>query len=258
MNDENINKVLDIWASVNIVDSPIKQKLQLEIVNQIASTFALGKYYYMVFNFINLQIEYVHPSIKNILGVDPKDFSIDMFFNLLHPDDLISLHNKESIAREFIYSKIKPEDLPFYKVVYFFRLKNELGDYTTILHQSRAISVTDFGKIQKVLTVHSDITFLDIPFSSKVSFLSQEKPCYFAIETDGNYKIIEKPCKLIFTIREVEIIKHLSEGKTFKEIAEILFVSPNTINYHKKNILKKSGCKNTTHVIVKCIREGII
>ena len=92
--------------------------------------------------------------------------------------------------------------------------------------------------------------------------LSAFNRVFFHVEIKGggnmNYKIIEKPCKLIFTIREVEIIKHLSEGKTFKEIAEILFVSPNTINYHKKNILKKSGCKNTTHVIVKCIREGII
>lgn len=35
-------------------------------------------------------------------------------------------------------------------------------------------------------------------------------------------------------------------------------VSPHTINTHKRNILKKSHCKNTAELVAKCIREGVI
>ncbi len=54
-------------------------------------------------------------------------------------------------------------------------------------------------------------------------------------------------------------LKALEEmkGADFSE-DEILAVSPHTINTHKRNILKKSNCKNTTELITKCIIEGII
>ncbi len=45
--------------------------------------------------------------------------------------------------------------------------------------------------------------------------------------------------KFNFTIKEVEVLKKISLNKTNKEIAEILFISENTVKFHVKNILKK-------------------
>jgi DNA-binding NarL/FixJ family response regulator len=52
-----------------------------------------------------------------------------------------------------------------------------------------------------------------------------------------------------FTTREVEIIKLLASGKTSSDIAEILFISPQTVSKHRSNILKKSGCKSSTELL---------
>ena len=258
MNKENASKVMELWKSVNVTDSPITKQLQLEIVNQIASAFAIGQYYFMVFSFKNLQFDYVDANVKNVLGIDSKDFNLDYFFNQVHPEDLEKLHLKEDTARGFLYEKITPAEIPFYKVVYLLRLKDVAGNYKTILHQSRAINVSDDGKIQQVLTVHSDVTFLDIPFNNKISFISQQKLNYYAIEKDGKYQFTENSFKNIFTKREVEIIKHISEGKTYSQIAALLFRSINTISYHKKNIFRKSECNNSAQLIAKCVRGGII
>lgn len=258
MNNTNANKVMELWKSVNVAERPIKKKLQLEIINQIASAFAMGQYYFVVFNFKNLQFDYVDNTVKDVLGIDSKDFNLELFFNRVHPEDLEKLHLKEDTVRNFLYEKITPAEIPFYKVVYLLRIKDIAGNYKTILHQSRAITVSDDGKIQQVLTVHSDVTFLDIPFNNKISFISQEKPNYYAIEKGGKYLFDENSSKKIFTKRELEIIKKISEGKKYFDIAEELFVSPNTVNFHKKNILRKSECKNTAQLIAKCIREGII
>ena len=44
--------------------------------------------------------------------------------------------------------------------------------------------------------------------------------------------------------REREIFRMLIESRTNGEIAEALFISENTVKYHVRNVLQKTGCKN--------------
>lgn len=41
--------------------------------------------------------------------------------------------------------------------------------------------------------------------------------------------------------RESEVLKYVLEGKTSNEIADLLFISVNTVHTHRRNILKKTG-----------------
>ena len=50
------------------------------------------------------------------------------------------------------------------------------------------------------------------------------------------------------TMKEIEIVKHISEGLTSKEIAEKLFLSPRTVETHRHNILKKLGFSNAAQL----------
>ena len=45
--------------------------------------------------------------------------------------------------------------------------------------------------------------------------------------------------------REVEVLTHIAEGLTNKEIGEILFISPRTVDTHRRNLLLKTGAKNS-------------
>lgn len=47
-----------------------------------------------------------------------------------------------------------------------------------------------------------------------------------------------------FTSRECEVFELALEGCSNKEIANKLFITENTVKYHVKNLLKKTGCKN--------------
>lgn len=49
--------------------------------------------------------------------------------------------------------------------------------------------------------------------------------------------------------RELEIIELLLKGKSSEEIAAELFISKNTVNTHRRNILAKTGKKNTIELI---------
>ena len=46
--------------------------------------------------------------------------------------------------------------------------------------------------------------------------------------------------------REKEILKMIQLGKKSKEVAESLFISINTVNRHRQNILEKMRVSNTT------------
>ncbi|WP_375577953.1 response regulator transcription factor [Marivirga tractuosa] len=65
----------------------------------------------------------------------------------------------------------------------------------------------------------------------------------------NDFKAVNDDFLSNFTSREIEIIKLLAAGKSSSEIADILFISPQTVSKHRSNILKKSGCKSSTELL---------
>jgi len=63
---------------------------------------------------------------------------------------------------------------------------------------------------------------------------------------------------LEFSEREIDILQLMAFGKTAHEVAEKLYISPHTVKTHQKNMLKKTGCNNSTHLIASCLRSGVI
>lgn len=60
------------------------------------------------------------------------------------------------------------------------------------------------------------------------------------------------------TEREQEIITYIAEGYTNTEIAEQLFLSPHTVNTHRKNIMHKLGVKNTAAVVMYAVKTNLV
>jgi DNA-binding NarL/FixJ family response regulator len=60
------------------------------------------------------------------------------------------------------------------------------------------------------------------------------------------------------TRRELEVLSLIAEGNTTGSIASKLSIQINTVKTHRKNMLKKTGCKNITELIYKATKEGII
>jgi two-component system invasion response regulator UvrY len=51
------------------------------------------------------------------------------------------------------------------------------------------------------------------------------------------------------SLREIEVIKHIKDGRSSKEIAQALFISVKTIEVHRYNILKKLKLKNAAALV---------
>ncbi|MDH3462786.1 MAG: response regulator transcription factor [Acidimicrobiia bacterium] len=60
------------------------------------------------------------------------------------------------------------------------------------------------------------------------------------------------------TGRELEILNHIADGKTSREIGEMLFISENTVRNHVRNVLDKLGMKSRFEAVGWAQREGLI
>ncbi|MCX5890140.1 MAG: response regulator transcription factor [Deltaproteobacteria bacterium] len=60
------------------------------------------------------------------------------------------------------------------------------------------------------------------------------------------------------TPREIEIIKLIAEGKSSREIADLLFLSFRTIQNHRTRIMRKLNLKKNTDLVKYAIQMGFI
>jgi DNA-binding NarL/FixJ family response regulator len=58
--------------------------------------------------------------------------------------------------------------------------------------------------------------------------------------------------------RELEVVKLIAEGHTSEEIAQLLVISPSTVERHRTNSLAKLGLRNRVDLTRYAIRRGLV
>jgi DNA-binding CsgD family transcriptional regulator len=252
----HLTPVISLWKKENPI-SPHHPFPGLNATDVVAAIFSPGPFYYYIFNFFDYKFEYVHPTIEQVIGYRPEEFNLDLMFSIMHPYDVALMQQKEGAAAEFLFKRITPEKIPYYKVSYTFRFRRRDGDYRNILHQVVTIAQTEDGKIRHVLGVHSDITYLNVPTDDRISFIGLHgEPSFFSLQTTPEQLLLPAP-KIQLTARERDIVKLLAEGLASKQIASTLGISVHTVDTIRRKLLRKTGAKNTLELTVACVRSGL-
>jgi DNA-binding NarL/FixJ family response regulator len=89
------------------------------------------------------------------------------------------------------------------------------------------------------------------PMSSRIArdVITAFKESVVAADNDSEYKLSE---------REIEVLYQLAEGNNYKEIAEVLFISVDTVRHHIRNIYKKLHVHSRSEAVAKAIRKKLI
>jgi DNA-binding CsgD family transcriptional regulator len=228
-------------------------ELTLELHKRLLNIFQAGNHYYMIFNICQMELEFISPNIKDVLGYEPEEISALFFLEQIHPDDKPYFLNFENKLTEF-FGKLPLEKRGNYKFQHDYRIKTRNNNYIRLLHQIVAIEF-DENNYYRSLVLHTDITHIK----------KEGTPCFSIIGLDGepSYYNLQDTNVLtrsfdLFTKREKEILKYIVEGKCTKTIAEELFISIHTVNNHRKNILNKADAHTPSELISKSIKEGWI
>jgi DNA-binding NarL/FixJ family response regulator len=62
----------------------------------------------------------------------------------------------------------------------------------------------------------------------------------------------------VLTPRELEILKLIAEAHSTKQIAQLLVISPKTVERHRANILEKLGMRDRVELTRYAIRRGLV
>jgi two-component system invasion response regulator UvrY len=73
------------------------------------------------------------------------------------------------------------------------------------------------------------------------------------------YEGEEEDCEpTVLTKRETEITALLAQGKTNKEVALELHLSPHTVHTHRKNIMRKLNCRSASDITRYAMNTGLL
>lgn len=60
------------------------------------------------------------------------------------------------------------------------------------------------------------------------------------------------------TARELEVLRAIARGLRTSEIAERLFISENTVETHRKNLMLKLGARNSADLVMRAVERGFL
>jgi len=153
----------------------------------------------------------------------------------------INLGDANSIEILDKITKIKPE-------IYIIMLSvhNELPVINSCLNQGA------LGYIQKNASIEEILIGIETVYSGKQYLCNQTKK---NIANKDENSLVKIP-KL--TRREKEILNEAAIGLTTNQIAEKLFISPHTVESHRKNLIEKFNTSNLSSAIKLAIEYDLI
>ena len=263
---EDIRRISEYWKEV--YSSRVKDYRPFEISDdfkRFASLFSVGDSYFYIVNLHNFKLEYISESVSGFTNVEVKNLQLQDLLRMIVPEEINHINLKGKVISDFYVEFLKDERVLSYKNMFTYRMKDDFGKTRTMLYQAIPLSILDNGAPEHVLCIQTDVSHLKVTSTASVSFLHMDGgKSYYNVDISSGkfdlegYEQNGKDLAKKLSNREKQIIVGFSRGLNAMEIAGELNLSHHTIKTHRKNILKKGNCSNTTELVAKCLSSGII
>lgn len=219
----------------------------------IDPTLDPGPSLYFLFNHNTLKYEYLSGAVKYIFGYTIAEFQKldDPYLSFFHEDDL-ALFNDQIFPtlRELRLEYLHEIQHLYYQILGRIQRKNKEEVNTLLEYQ-----LLELDEENKPMLSFGKLTELGMPKSVKGIGVS-------VFYYDGKVsKLIHEELfphhQSKISKRELEIVKLIADGKSGKEIANILFISENTVKNHRQSVFKKLGLKSTPELVRYAIEQGL-
>lgn len=131
---DKTGELIGIWEQIPKAVTKQIDLSQREIISRYMDVFHIGPYFYVIFNTKTVEMEYVSPELKQVLGYNPEEFNLSVVMNNIHQDDLPYFYHYEQSAVRF-FSELNSEWFFKYKFSYDYRIKTADSIYKRVLQQ---------------------------------------------------------------------------------------------------------------------------
>ena len=68
----------------------------------------------------------------------------------------------------------------------------------------------------------------------------------------------QTPATAKLSVREIQVLVEIAEGKGSRQIGELLGISHRTVETHRMNMMRKLGIRKASELVRLAIREGLV
>ncbi len=225
------------------IDEHIKKIIELDCFLPYSSTF------FCVTNTQDLTFEYVSKNVKACLGIEADEMQkkgMRYFWSRIHPDDIDKWLKVLKDLMEFTLSEIPIANRQRMNYTWNYRLKNRSGEYVNIIQNT---SPLEFDANMKPIIGLAHYTILHekltLPFTASAKFLNVNNEYETLYYNNFSQKLLMDG----ISNRERDIVRLLVLNHSSKDIANKLNISSNTVDTHRRNILKKLNISSTGELV---------
>lgn len=234
------------------IEDRIKKLKEFDEVLPHSSTFMA------IANTVDLRFEFVSKSIIQSTGYSHREIEengIRFWWSLIHPDDHGKWVQAVDSLMEYTLNEVDIDRRFDLAYSWNYRLRHKEGHYVNLIHNITPLILDENYKPIWVL-IHYTVTEIDesLQVMAIAKLLNADK----TYDTTFLKKIHNKQMLREISSREKEILRLLILKKTSKEIADHLFISPNTVDTHRRNILKKLKVGSTGELVAMIKSQNAI
>lgn len=247
----------DFFSSRNTVKNISEDgKKQLNNYLEVVKAFARATYNSVyIIDYEKKGFEYVSENPLFLCGHTAKEvqeLGYAFYFKYVIKEDLDLLLKINTIGFDF-YESIPLEERIHHTISYDFNLKNPDGKTILINQKLTPMFLNKDGKIWKALCI---VTLSPEQNAGNIKIYKKGSNRVFKYDLDGDFwKTVEK---IKLTNREKEVLRYSTRGFTIEEIAETIFVSPDTVKFHRRKLFKKLKASNISEAIAHATNNKLI
>lgn len=242
---EEINRFFSDRNTVkNISDNDVSQTGKyIEVVKAFSKLTYQSIY---VIDYQSRAFEYVSDNPLFLCGLSAQEvekLGYGFYFRNVGEEDLNLLLKINEIGFDF-YEKLPIDERKDYTISYDFHIINEKKHSILINHKLTPIFLNEEGKIWKAMCI---VSLSPNHSSGNITISKQNSDVIWKFNLKENKWEGEERIKL--SDRETEILRLYAGGLTITEIADKIFVSPDTVKFHRRKLFEKIGVQNITEAL---------
>jgi DNA-binding CsgD family transcriptional regulator len=213
---------------------------------------------FLILDHVNSRYAYAHESLEAFSGYPIENFMENgwVFTKKVVPqvyyDFSSSICNR--LVFEFLYElPIEMRDQYLFSKDYLYRKRD--GTFSHVFQKGMVLKSDSNGNIQLTLHIVTDITHIKKEDTGSLILVGPNNQNHiYSFEIKS--QILSDHGSM--TRRETEILALLAQKMDTKHIAAKLFLSPHTVDQHRRNLLKKLNCVDTTGLVTYCKMCGLL
>ncbi|MBT2619361.1 MULTISPECIES: response regulator transcription factor [Chryseobacterium] len=234
-----------------------EDKLQFGDYLEVVKSFAKITYQSVyVIDYKEMKFEYVSNNPLFLCGYSSEEvfeMGYEFYFNNVPKEDLELLSMINTLGFDFYDKLPKDADRKLYSISYDFHLKGKYDKPVLINHKLTPLFLSGNGSLWKSLCI---VSISHNQKAGNVTINKQGSDQLWKLDLSKKIWITEN--KPTLKEKELKILRLYAQGLTINQIAERIFVSPDTVKYYRRKIFDTFGVKNFTEALAFATNHKII